>query len=531
MGYIPEFTADMDIIQKLDDEPNDVGGLTASELKAKFDEAGNTIKAWINGEFIQPANMILIRAEAAAEDAEQHTADQINSWLDAHPEATTTVQDGAITANKLAAGAVTADKLGRDANPNMPMADVQLFGLTVTGTRNDAAVYGNNLFWFTGKNKKYYVYDLVTTQEIYAGTLIETVNPHGNAVSFGVKASDTDPFPPIYVTGYNGDDNGVALPWGTCFVYSVDAAYGLQLVQRIAIDSDFLNSEMWKGDGISRVGIIKYGNFVVDTDKNKLYVFTCMKNGAKGMTRVFVFDIPDLGVSSVTLTASDVLAYYDLPLYRWVQGATCHEGKLYISCGNAALVDNSPGLAIVDLNAFIQVGYVPLREYMLEPEMVVAYNGAILVGKHDVYSLRDISVYSNLGRLRDYGGTMYCTDMETLAITATWQDRTVIDLEPDDSFVSSTFAARAYDLSVNFMYFAINIYCPHLTERTLIMTLPDQLLPAQKINQMLIGQGGSVFLMEIESTGGIYLTKTYSATTSSEFIRHTFFLPKKVDWE
>lgn len=49
---LEKFTKDMNIIQKLDDEPNDVGGLTASELKAKFDEAGLTIQTWINDVFI-----------------------------------------------------------------------------------------------------------------------------------------------------------------------------------------------------------------------------------------------------------------------------------------------------------------------------------------------------------------------------------------------------------------------------------------------------------------------------------------------
>lgn len=38
----------MDIIQQLDDEPNDVGGLTADQLKAQFDRAGNLVKAYIN---------------------------------------------------------------------------------------------------------------------------------------------------------------------------------------------------------------------------------------------------------------------------------------------------------------------------------------------------------------------------------------------------------------------------------------------------------------------------------------------------
>lgn len=39
---------DLNIIQALDDQPNDVGGLTPSQLKAKFDEAGNTLKTYIN---------------------------------------------------------------------------------------------------------------------------------------------------------------------------------------------------------------------------------------------------------------------------------------------------------------------------------------------------------------------------------------------------------------------------------------------------------------------------------------------------
>lgn len=45
---IDPLTKDLNIIQKLDDEPNDVGGLTAAELKAKFDEAGNLIQEYIN---------------------------------------------------------------------------------------------------------------------------------------------------------------------------------------------------------------------------------------------------------------------------------------------------------------------------------------------------------------------------------------------------------------------------------------------------------------------------------------------------
>ena len=45
---LKNFDYDMDIISKLDDEPNDVGGLSANDLKAEFDKGGNLVKRWIN---------------------------------------------------------------------------------------------------------------------------------------------------------------------------------------------------------------------------------------------------------------------------------------------------------------------------------------------------------------------------------------------------------------------------------------------------------------------------------------------------
>ena len=45
---LSKFEKDMAIISALDDEPNDVGGLTAAELKGKFDEGGQAIKQFLN---------------------------------------------------------------------------------------------------------------------------------------------------------------------------------------------------------------------------------------------------------------------------------------------------------------------------------------------------------------------------------------------------------------------------------------------------------------------------------------------------
>lgn len=45
-------TDDLNIIAALDDEPNDVGGLSAQELKAKFDDGGKMIQSYINNTLI-----------------------------------------------------------------------------------------------------------------------------------------------------------------------------------------------------------------------------------------------------------------------------------------------------------------------------------------------------------------------------------------------------------------------------------------------------------------------------------------------
>lgn len=49
---LTKLNKDMNIVSALDDQPNDVGGLTAAELKAKFDEGGNAIKLYLNGTLI-----------------------------------------------------------------------------------------------------------------------------------------------------------------------------------------------------------------------------------------------------------------------------------------------------------------------------------------------------------------------------------------------------------------------------------------------------------------------------------------------
>lgn len=65
MAYT-KFEMDMAVISALDDEPNDTGGLTAAELKAKFDEGGVAVKRYLNETLLPEIDSIAATKEELA---------------------------------------------------------------------------------------------------------------------------------------------------------------------------------------------------------------------------------------------------------------------------------------------------------------------------------------------------------------------------------------------------------------------------------------------------------------------------------
>ncbi|MFD0673923.1 hypothetical protein [Cohnella sp. GCM10027633] len=65
---ISQFTDDVEVISALSDEPNATDGLTATQLKAKFDEAAGLIKDYLNGTVVPAINSSLPDGQYA-EDA------------------------------------------------------------------------------------------------------------------------------------------------------------------------------------------------------------------------------------------------------------------------------------------------------------------------------------------------------------------------------------------------------------------------------------------------------------------------------
>lgn len=144
---LPRLTTDLDVIQKLDNEPNDVGGLSADELKAKFDEAPNAVKTWLNDvllPFLEGTNAAKNIGVDTIDglDTATNVQDAIAGAIGLIQQATEgQVLDGSITTAKLAALAVTTAKIDAGAVTDAKLAD----GAVVDGKVGAAAVGTTNL--------------------------------------------------------------------------------------------------------------------------------------------------------------------------------------------------------------------------------------------------------------------------------------------------------------------------------------------------------------------------------------------------
>ena len=112
---LPTCNEDMNIISKLDDEPNDVGGLSAASLKAKFDLAGNLLKKALNdlvaalGNNAAAKNIGFAPTTAVNKTNVQDAIENVQSQIAGVSQAG--IADGAVTAAKIADGAVTSEKI------------------------------------------------------------------------------------------------------------------------------------------------------------------------------------------------------------------------------------------------------------------------------------------------------------------------------------------------------------------------------------------------------------------------------------
>lgn len=256
----------------------------------------------------------------------------------------------------------------------------------------DGAIFGPWLFRMENRGQCH-VYrldrDPICEAAVFRLDRWETVVPHSNAVMFGCEYYDPeDEFPLLYSNIYNNYAKAEDPLVGVCCVYRVirrGEEFTTKLVQLIRVGFT-ADPELWCSHG----GDIRpYGNFAIDREQGIYYGFT-MRDGSNA-TRYFAFPLPKLregtpdeawGVPVVTLEKKDILKSFDCPYHRFLQGACCHEGKIYSLEGFTNDGNNPPALRIIDPQQGVQESCGLFKEYGLdtEPELIDFYGETCYYG-------------------------------------------------------------------------------------------------------------------------------------------------------
>lgn len=232
----------------------------------------------------------------------------------------------------------------------------------ITGGQ-DGAVCGTELFRFDTKGKCT-VFDLseldhseekiLSPKSVFFLDKLDIVTPHSNAVFFGTEYYDvTDTYPILYTNVYNNYSASNDKRMGMLTAYRLEktnVGYKTTLLQIIKIG--FTEDIVWKSNEKEH-GVRPYGNFVAE--REYLYSFV-MRNEENG-TRFFKFNLPSVRegenvsgeVKQLVLTKNDILETFDLPYFRFIQGATMRNGKIYSTEGFTNDNVNRPAIRVIDV--------------------------------------------------------------------------------------------------------------------------------------------------------------------------------------
>lgn len=180
---LPTCNEDMNIISKLDDEPNDVGGLSAASLKAKFDLAGNLLKKALNDLVAALGNNAAAKnigfapttavnktnVQDAIENVQSQIADVSQSGIADASVTAAKIADGAVGTAALADAAVTYDKIKDKAVGSAKLADNAVSANKIASN----AVQERHIFDGSVTEGKI-GYGAVTANKIYDGSVTQS---------------------------------------------------------------------------------------------------------------------------------------------------------------------------------------------------------------------------------------------------------------------------------------------------------------------------------------------------------------------
>jgi len=246
-------------------------------------------------------------------------------------------------------------------------------------------IYNNRLFMFSAGGKCS-VYNLQTNKLVDTFTLPNGKNkfPHCNAVSFSKKFyNKTDKYPLLYINAYN--DAGIQD--GVCYVYRIIVGngekYKCELIQTIKVG--FVNTSIWKNAKDTKR---TYGNFVIDTDNNYMYIYNLRLSENK--TRFFKCKIPNISNKNVIINRKDIIEIFDFKLIDFVQDSCYYNGYIYILSGI-----NDSHLFKMNIKTKVMTEITlpkkPSNVKYFEPEAIAIHNGNVIVSFTDygtIYSYK-----------------------------------------------------------------------------------------------------------------------------------------------
>lgn len=208
---LTKLTTDLNNVQALADEPNDVTGLTAAQVKAVFDEAGNEIKTYINDTLtaeidVLPASSISVVPIATLTGTEVQTVlESIKGRLDdvsvtnANAEvADTHIGADARTYATLSERLDTADALDvtQALGIDLDATDANVAALTAALDALDLAVYKKS-DWTSGSNWKRFPNGLIHQWGSAVTPSTGAVATSNNMFYTSVKVNFPIPYPTV----------------------------------------------------------------------------------------------------------------------------------------------------------------------------------------------------------------------------------------------------------------------------------------------------------------------------------------------
>lgn len=210
---------------------------------------------------------------------------------------------------------------------------------------------------------------------------VDYYRPHANEVCFGTEFyNENSIFPLLYVSQVNGGGgiNDIRGERGV-LVYDIqfdsdNNTYTPVLVQ--AIIPDLNDAELMAVFGNYTP------NYIVDTDKNELYVLNYPNASwfnLDGDTYVCRFKLPKISDGQqIVLTYADLIEHYTIPLCFGLQMTFYFAGKLYISGGFAG-INTTKVIRVWDLIKKVETTRINLKGVLSEePQFIGLYNNRFL---------------------------------------------------------------------------------------------------------------------------------------------------------